>query len=154
MTGLSPSSISLQHTHRSPCLCTSSFLCLKCHFLLYFQVFVVVQLLSHLCLFAAPWTAAYQASLSFTISRSLLKLMAIDSVMRSNPLVLCHSLLLLPSIFLSVRVFSNELALHIWWPKYCLIFKAQRMFPCPRKNQVLLLILLSQFLLHFAWRYS
>ena len=66
----------------------------------------------------------------------------------------CHPLLLLPSIFLSVRVFSNELALHIWWPKYCLIFKAQRMFPCPRKNQVLLLILLSQFLLHFAWRYS
>ena len=66
----------------------------------------------------------------------------------------CHPLLLLPSIFLSIRVFSNELALHIWWPKYCLIFKAQRMFPCPRKNQVLLLILLSQFLLHFAWCYS
>ena len=65
-----------------------------------------------------PWTAALQASLSFTISRSLLKLMSIESVMPSNYLILCHPLLLLPSIFLSIRVFPNEMSLHIRWPKY------------------------------------
>ena len=65
-----------------------------------------------------PWTAALQASLSFTISRSLLKLMSVESVMPSNYLVLCHPLLLLPSIFLSIRVFPNEMSLHIRWPKY------------------------------------
>ena len=64
------------------------------------------------------WTAACQASQSFTISWSLLKLTSIESVMPSNYLILCHSLLLLPSIFLSIRVFSSELALHIRWPKY------------------------------------
>ena len=69
-------------------------------------------------LFATPWTAARQASLSFTISQSLLKLISIESVMPSNRLVLCHPLLLLPSIFPSIRVFSNELALLIRWPKY------------------------------------
>ena len=69
-------------------------------------------------LFATPWTAAHQASLSFTIFWSLLKLMSIESVMPSNLLILCHRLLLLPSIFPSIRVFSNELALHIKWPKY------------------------------------
>ena len=76
--------------------------------------------LSLICvqLFATPWTAARQAPLSFTISRSLLKLMSIESVMPSNPLILCHHLLLLPSIFPSIRVFSSELALHIRWPKY------------------------------------
>ena len=67
---------------------------------------------------ATPLTAACQASLSFTISRSLLKLMSIESVMPSNHLVLCHPLLLLPSIFPSIRVFSNELTLGIRWPKY------------------------------------
>ena len=67
---------------------------------------------------AAPWAAARQASLSFTISRSLLILMSIVRVMPSNHIILCHSLLLLPSIFPSIRVFSNELALHIRWPKY------------------------------------
>ena len=67
---------------------------------------------------APPWTAAYQASLSITSSRSLLKLMAIESVMPSNHLILCRPLLLLPSIFLSIRVFSNESVLHIRWPKY------------------------------------
>ena len=66
-----------------------------------------------------PWTAACQASLSFTISRSLLKLMSIESVMPSNHLILCHTLLLLPSIFPSIRVFSNESSLHIRWPKCC-----------------------------------
>ena len=65
-----------------------------------------------------PWTAACQASLSFTISWSLLKLMAIELVMPSNHLILCHPLLLPPSIFPSIRVFSNESALCIRWPKY------------------------------------
>ena len=65
-----------------------------------------------------PWTAACQASLSFTISWSLLKLMSIESVMPSNHLILCCPLLLLPSIFPSIRVFSSESALHIRWPKY------------------------------------
>ena len=65
-----------------------------------------------------PWTEAHQASLSFTNSWSLLKLMSIESVMPSNPLTLCHPLLLLPLIFPSIRVFSNESVLHIRWPKY------------------------------------
>ena len=69
-------------------------------------------------LFAAPWTAARQAFLSVTNSRSLLKLMSIESVMASNHLILCRPLLLLPSIFSSIRVFSNESALPIRWPKY------------------------------------
>ena len=72
---------------------------------------------AHSCLFATPWTGAHQASLSFTIFHSLLKLMSIESVMPSNHLVLCRPLLLLPSIFPSIRVFSNESALHIRWPK-------------------------------------
>ena len=67
---------------------------------------------------ATPWTAARQASLSTTNSRSLLKLMSIDSVMPSNHLILCHPLLLLPSIFPRIRVFSNESVLPIRWPKY------------------------------------
>ena len=78
----------------------------------------VVQSLNHVRLFVNPWTAAHQASLSFTISWNLLKLMSIRSVMPSNYLILCRPLLLLPSIFPSIRVFSNELALHIRWPKY------------------------------------
>ena len=65
-----------------------------------------------------PWTAAYQAFLSFTISRSLLKLMSVESVIPSNHLILCHSLLLLPLVFSSIRVFSNELPLCIRWTKY------------------------------------
>ena len=72
-----------------------------------FLPFVVAQLLSRVWLFATPWTAARQASLSFTISQSLLKLMSIESMMPSNYLILCHPLLLLPSIFPSIRVFSN-----------------------------------------------
>ena len=78
---------------------------------------VVVQSLSHVQLFVTQWTAAHQASLSFTISRSLLKLMSIESVMTSNHLVLCHPLLQL-SIFPSIRALSNELALCIKWPQY------------------------------------
>ena len=76
-----------------------------------------VQLLSHVRLFAAPWTAARQASMSITNSQSLLKHMSIESVMPSNHLILCHLLLLPPSIFPSIRVFSNESALYIRWPK-------------------------------------
>jgi len=83
------------------------------------MVFGVVQSLSRVQLFVTPSTAACQASLSFTISRSLLKLMSFESVMPSNHLMLCCPLLLLPSIFPSIRVFSNESALHIRWPKYC-----------------------------------
>ena len=76
-----------------------------------------VQSLSHVRLFATPWTAARQAFLSITNSWSLLKLMSIESVMPSNYLILCHPLLLLPSIFPSIRVFSNESVLGIRWPK-------------------------------------
>ena len=76
------------------------------------QSFFVVRL------FATPWTAARQASLSFTISRSLLRLMSIESMMPSNHLILCHPLLLMLSVFPSIRVFPNELPLGIRWPKY------------------------------------
>ena len=78
-----------------------------------------VQLLSCVWLSATPWTAAHQASLSITNSRSLLKLMSIESVMPSNHLILCHPLLLLPSILTGIRVFSNESVLCIRCPKYC-----------------------------------
>ena len=77
-----------------------------------------VQSLSHVWLFVTPWTAARQASLSITNSQSLLKLTSIKSVMPSNYLILCRPLLLLPSIFPSIRVFSNEPVLPIRWPKY------------------------------------
>ena len=73
---------------------------------------------SRVQLFVTPWTAQYQASLSFTISWSLLRLMSIDSMMPSNHLFLCRPLLLLPSIYPSIRVFINESVLHIMWPKY------------------------------------
>ena len=76
------------------------------------------QSLSHVQLFVTPWTTARQASLSITNFWSFPKLMSIESVMPSNHLILCHPLLLLPSIFPSIRVFSNESALHIRWPKY------------------------------------
>ena len=77
-----------------------------------------VQSLSHVQLFVTPWTAAHQAFLSITNFQSLLKLMSIESVMPSNHLILCCTLLLLPSVFPSIRVFSNESVLHIRWPKY------------------------------------
>ena len=76
-------------------------------------------MLSRVRLFATPWSAAHQASLSFTISLSLLKLMSIELVMSSSHLIFCCPLLLLPSIFPSIRVFSSELALRIRWPKNC-----------------------------------
>ena len=77
-----------------------------------------IQSLRHVPLFATPWTSACQVSLSFTISRSLLKLMFIESMMPSNHLIFCHLLLLLPSIFPSIRVFFNKLNLHISQPQY------------------------------------
>ena len=77
-----------------------------------------VQLLSHVRLFATPWTAIHQDSPSITNSQSLFKLMSIESVMPSSHLILCHPLLLLPSVFPSIRVFSNESVLPIRWPKY------------------------------------
>ena len=83
-----------------------------------FKAICYCSMLSPVWLFATPWTAAGQASLSSTISQSLLKLMSTESVMPSNHLFHCCPLLLLPSIFLSIRVFSNEQALHIRWPKY------------------------------------
>ena len=80
--------------------------------------FSSVQSLSRVRLFVTPWTAAHQASLSITNTQSLLRLLSIESVMPSNHLILCHPLLLLHPIFPSIRVFSNELALSIRWPKY------------------------------------
>ena len=80
--------------------------------------FISVQSLRRVRLFVTPWTTAFQASLSITNSRSSPKPMSIESVIPSNHLILCHPLLLLPSIFSSITVFSNESALHIRWPKY------------------------------------
>ena len=80
--------------------------------------FSLVQSLSHVWLFVTPWTVARQASLSITNSRSSFKLISIESVMPSNQLIICRPLLLLPSIFPSIRVFSNESVLHMRWPKY------------------------------------
>ena len=77
-----------------------------------------VQSFSRVRLFETQWTAAHQASLSITNSHSLLKLMSVKMVMPSNHLILCHTLLFLPSIFPSIRVFSNESALYIGWPEY------------------------------------
>ena len=77
-----------------------------------------VQLLSHVQLFATPWTVARQVSLSITNSRNLLKLMSIELVMPSSYLILCRPLLLPPSVFPIIRVFSNESVLHVRWPKY------------------------------------
>ena len=95
-------------------------------FFLFLQIFIFkfywcfpsVQSLSHVWLFSTPWTTVRQASLSITNSRSSLKPMSVESVMPSNHFILFHSLLLLPLIFPSIRVFSNESALHIRWPKY------------------------------------
>ena len=82
------------------------------------RLFTLVQLLSHARLFATPWIAARQASLSTSNSESLPKLVSIESVMPSSHLILCHPLLLLPPISPSIRVFSNESTLHMGWPKY------------------------------------
>ena len=82
-----------------------------------FVIQFLIQSLSHIQLFATPWTIACQASLPITNSQSLLELISIESVMSSNHLILCHPLLLPPSNFPSIRVFSTESVLHIRWPK-------------------------------------
>ena len=87
-------------------------------FMYFLTRFSSVQSLSRVWLFVTPWTAACQASLSNTNSQSLLKLMPIELVMPSNHLIFCHPLFLLPSVFPSIRVFSNQSVLHIRWPKY------------------------------------
>ena len=113
---------------------------------LLFHFAVVVWSLSHVQLSETPWTAACQASLSFTISCRLLKLMSIELMMPSNRLSLCHPLLLLPSIFSSIRVFYNELACHIRWPKYwsfsfsiVILMNIQDWFPLGRTGLISLL---------------
>ena len=89
------------------------------YFISFYFIFVVtVHSLSHVRLFATPWTVACQASLSFTTSQSSLKLMSIVLVMPFHHFIFCHPLLILPSFFPSIRVFSNELAICIWWPEY------------------------------------
>ena len=116
------------HHHPHPTatpLISSSFTWINWYFHLWSQIplkeiftFSSVQLLSHVRLFVTPWTTAHQTSLSITTSRSPPKPMSIELVMPSNHLILCHLLLLLPSIFPNIRVFSNESALLIRWPKY------------------------------------
>ena len=101
---------------RDKCYCTANRLQTTVNITYPWSV-AVVQSLSRVRLFATPWTVARQASLSITISRSLLKLMSMESVMPSSHLILCRPLLLLPSIFPSIGVFSNESALPIRWPK-------------------------------------
>ena len=105
--------------HSAPCLRAASLCANSSSHLLKTGAFfsIVAQSPNHVRLFATPWTAARQASLSFTISQTLLKFMSVESVMPSHHLILCRPLLLLPSIFPSVRVFSSELALCIRWPK-------------------------------------
>ena len=118
----SPSSVRGNHSSEGacvsflPCLNISSFFP---HLSTYMCVYLWL-LFSHSVVpdSSIPWTAARQASLSFTISQSLLKLMSIKSVMPSNHLILCHPILLLPSTLPSLRVLSNKSALCIWWPKY------------------------------------
>ena len=109
--------LELSHLDRQNILIFCVWFHLQQLFTLFLQ-FGSVQLLSRVWILATPWTATRQASLSITNSRGLLKLMSIESVMPSNHLILCCPLLLLPSIFPSIRVFSNESALHIRWPKY------------------------------------
>ena len=84
----------------------------------FYLYFIVVQSLRHVQLFVTPWTTAHQASLSFSIFQSLLKLMSIDSVMPPIHLILCHPILLLPSVFPSIKVFPYESPLHVRWPNY------------------------------------
>ena len=110
----------------------------------YYYLFSSGQLLSRVWLFATPWTAARQASLSITNSRSLLKLMSTELVMPSNYLILCRPLLLLPLIFPNIRVFSNESVLRIKWPKYWSFS-----FSISSSNECSGLLTSFQFILHF-----
>ena len=108
------------NTHHSFCteLVILWYFAVEIMLLLFSHSVVVIQSLSCVWLFVTPWTAAFQAFLSFTISQSLLRYMSIESVMPSNCLILCYPLLLLPSVFPSIRVFFDESALRIRWPKY------------------------------------
>ena len=108
-----------------------------------------VQSLSHVWLFATPWTTAHQASLSITNSQSLPKLMSIESVMPSNHLILCRPLLLLPSVFPSIRVFSDESALCIRWPNYWSFS-----FNISPSNEHLVQGTLKSLLQHHSWKAS
>ena len=116
--------IAFIYSDYSICQCCSTYyvictiIILFCKWKNYLKKFSSVQLLSHVQLFVTPWTAARQASVSITNSRSLLKLMSIESVLPSNHLILCRPLLLPPSIFPIIRVFSKESVLCIRWPKY------------------------------------
>ena len=115
---------------KGTCVCVCVCVCVYAQLLI-----VAVQMLSHVRLFVIPWTSTHQASLSFSISWSLFKLMCIESVMPSNHLIFCHYLLLLPSIFPSIRVFSNELALHIRQPNLLIPwFLSQDLPLAPPKN--------------------
>ena len=105
-------------TNLSETMCASSGPTRRIHLRRGMVQFSSVQSLSRVWLFATPWTTACQASLSITNSRSLLKLMSVESVMPSNHLILCHPLLLLPSIFPNIRVFPNESVLCIKWSNY------------------------------------
>ena len=97
--------------------------------------FSSVQSVSRVWLFATPWTAARHSSLSITNSRSLLKLLSVKLVLPSNYLILCHPLLLLPSIFPSIRAFSNDSFLHIKWPKYWSLDSKEIKPVSPKGNQ-------------------
>ena len=108
-------------------------------FVFMFHVFSLVQSLSCVRLFVTPWTAAHQASLSITNTQSLLKLMSIESVIPSNHHIPCCSLLLPPSIFPSIRVFSNESVLRIRWPKYWPCVKIGYFMQCHRFDRPLLI---------------
>ena len=107
----------------------------------------VVQSLSCVLLFVTPWTAACQATLSFTTSCSLLKLISVESVMPSNHLILCHPLFLLPSVFRSIRVFFNESALWVRWPEYW-SFRLKKLYSfwvLDQLMQILLLNMISKY---------
>ena len=106
-----PSPLTIHHL-----IISTALLFPECHVIGF--IFAVIQSLSHVQVFATPWTAAHQASLSFTISWSLLKLVSVESVMPADHLILCHPLLLLPSTFPSIRVCSIESVLDIRWSKH------------------------------------
>ena len=119
------------------------------YFRLYYDCCFAVQLLSHVWLFVTPYTTTYQVSLSFTISQSFLKLMSTESMMPSNHLILCHSLHFLPSIFLSIRSFSNVPVLHIRWPKYWSFS-----FSISPSYEYSVLIFLRVFSSTIVWKYQ
>ena len=122
---------------------------------LFLDLFSSVQFLSCVQLFVTPWTVAHQASLFITNSWSLLKLMSIELVMPSNHLILCHPLLLLPLIFASIRVFSNESVLCLrwpkYWPKYSFIGKSKILGSSFSESKFVSLLLLSFFCLLETW---